>query len=143
MKEHKKNQLIFHKTNIPDDDIHDLNYIVEELNEQELVSKINSYFTELNNDLLSFPAKSYAVALIYSFLLEKYFDVSFLEALSDPDLLHGNDKFFKPFNEDTRSLYENVITYLKENNLTDFEQSKSKSVLKTVDYFKKEFLIKT
>ena len=81
---------------------------------------------------LIYPAKSYFVAIVYAKCLEKYFGGSFFEYLNDPELL-PDDTYFKVYSQD-KSTYDNII-----NRIGDIWQYPS--ICKTVNYFKKEFLI--
>lgn len=86
----------------------------------------------LTESELIYPAKSYFVAIVYAKCLEKYFGGSFFEYLNDPELL-PDDTYFKIYSQD-RSTYDNII-----NRIGDIWQYPS--ICKTVNYFKKEFLI--
>lgn len=86
----------------------------------------------LTESELIYPAKSYFVAIVYAKCLEKYFGGSFFEYLNDPELL-PDDTYFKVYSQD-KSTYDNII-----NRIGDIWQYPS--ICKTVNYFKKEFLI--
>ena len=86
----------------------------------------------INGSELLFPAKSYFVAIIYAKCLEKYFDEDFYESLNDKELLK-DDYYFVPYGED-KETYDNILINI--NNIWNYD-----SVNKTVNYFKKEFLI--
>lgn len=90
---------------------------------------VNFFLTESE---LIYPAKSYFVAIVYAKCLEKYFGGSFFEYLNDPELL-PDDTYFKVYSQD-KSTYDNII-----NRIGDIWQYPS--ICKTVNYFKKEFLI--
>lgn len=94
---------------------------------------------EVDEPVIYYPQKSYAVALIYAKLLEKYFDEPFYEALDNPTLLLG-DKYFKQYSE-RRLVYDRAIHKITKNSLWDFENIKTSRVQATVDYFRKEFLL--
>lgn len=108
------------------DDIN-LPYIINEENISEQV--INFFKTESK---LVYPAKSYFVAIVYAKCLEKYFGVPFLESLNDKELLF-DDRWFKTYNE-SKNIYDKIIDNI--GNIWYYS-----SINKTVDYFKKEFLI--
>lgn len=93
----------------------------------EQIIKFFKYGSEL-----IYPAKSYFVAIVYAKCLEKYFDIDFYESLNDKELL-PDDCYFTIYN-DSKDIYDNVIE-----NIGDIWQYKS--INKTVNYFKKEFLI--
>lgn len=84
------------------------------------------------DSVLRYPAKSYFVAIVYAKCLERYFGESFYESLNDAELL-PDDMYFKPYENDNET-YDKILT-----NIGDIWQYDS--ILKTVHYFKKEFLI--
>lgn len=90
---------------------------------------VNFFLTESE---LIYPAKSYFVAIVYAKCLEKYFGGNFFEYLNDSELL-PDDTYFKIYSQD-KSTYDNII-----NRIGDIWQYPS--ICKTVNYFKKEFLI--
>lgn len=108
------------------DDVN-LPYIFNNDNVEDQV--VNFFLTESE---LIYPAKSYFVAIVYAKCLEKYFGGSFFEYLNDPELL-PDDTYFKIYSQD-KSTYDNII-----NRIGDIWQYPS--ICKTVNYFKKEFLI--
>lgn len=106
-----------------------LPYIVDlQSNLPELVLN----FFETQSQLI-YPAKSYFVAIVYSFCLSNWFNVPIIEALSDPELL-PDDKFFKPYAEDMLT-YNKIIDNMP-NDILSLD-----STQKTIDYFKREFLV--
>ncbi len=108
------------------DDVN-LPYIFNNDNVEDQV--VNFFLTESE---LIYPAKSYFVAIVYAKCLEKYFGGSFFEYLNDPELL-PDDTYFKIYSQN-KSTYDNII-----NRIGDIWQYPS--ICKTVNYFKKEFLI--
>ena len=86
-----------------------------------------------NGSELIYPAKSFFVAIIYAKCLEKYFNINFYDSLNDNELL-PDDIFFQIYNEN-KIIYDNIL-----NNISNIWEYKS--IDKTVDYFKKEFLLK-
>ena len=105
MKEWKYKQQLYHLTNFLDDHIEEKPYIIQS---DDLVKDIIEYFS-IQSNILIYPAKSYAVAIIYAKLLEKYFNEDFYEVLNDPDLLYGNDQFFIKYS-DASNIYDEVIS---------------------------------
>lgn len=85
-----------------------------------------------NGSKLIYPAKSYFVAIIYAKCLEKYFQEDFYESLNDTELL-SDDCYFSIYSQN-KDIYDNIIE-----NIGDIWQYDS--IMKTVTYFKKEFLI--
>lgn len=130
MKEWKLRQQIFHKTHPIDDYIEQIEHVVDYEN---IVDKAVQYFTDPNCEL-SFPAKSYAVAIIYAFLLTKHFKEDFYEALNDPALLYHNDKYFLPYYM-VPEIYDKIISLIPKHITT----SKNPNVNATINYFKQEF----
>lgn len=128
MREDLKNKrTLSYLTNIWDDV--NLPYIVNYNNIKEQV--INFFNTESE---LIYPAKTIFVAIVYAKCLEKYFNIPFYESLSDIELL-PDDMFFKDYNyNNNKELYDDIIDNLKD--IWYYE-----SINKTVNYFKKEFLI--
>lgn len=108
------------------DDVN-LPYIFNNDNVEDQV--VDFFLTESE---LIYPAKSYFVAIVYAKCLEKYFGGSFFEYLNDPELL-PDDTYFKIYSQN-KSTYDNII-----NRIGDIWQYPS--ICKTVNYFKKEFLI--
>lgn len=108
------------------DDVN-LPYIFNNDNVEDQV--VDFFLTESE---LIYPAKSYFVAIVYAKCLEKYFGGGFFEYLNDPELL-PDDTYFKVYSQD-KSTYDNII-----NRIGDIWQYPS--ICKTVNYFKKEFLI--
>jgi len=111
-------------------------YVRENQDEWDLCGDIVDYFY-VPSTILIYPAKSYAVALIYAQMLTEYFDVEFYTVLNDPDLLYGNDKYFVPYRE-RKEVYDTVLTHIR----LDFVNP-TPQVLTTIDYFNKEFFITT
>lgn len=81
---------------------------------------------------LIYPAKSYFVAIVYAKCMEKYFNINFYDALNDNELL-PDDKFFIPYYKD-KLTYDKIIANI--GNIWQYD-----SINKTVNYFKKEFLL--
>ena len=121
----KANRKLSYLLNIWDDV--NLPYIFNNDNVEDQV--VDFFLTESE---LVYPAKSYFVAIVYAKCLEKYFGGSFFEYLNDPELL-PDDIYFKVYSQD-KSTYDNII-----NRIGDIWQYSS--ICKTVNYFKKEFLI--
>jgi hypothetical protein len=121
------------------DNIDKLDYLEQHLSEKDLINEIFNYFLR-QQDQLIFPAKSYAVAIIYSRLIEKYFGTPLLESLNDSNLFWETDRFFTPYAE-KKIVYDHVMRMLDQYQLWDFEESRIENVLKTVYFFKQEFSI--
>lgn len=102
------------------------------INEENVSSQVVDFFYKQSE--LIYPAKSYFVAIIYAKCLEHFFHEDFYECLSDKDLL-PDDKFFKTY-VDSKFIYDSIIETIDDP--LDYQSAK-----KTIDYFKKEFLIGT
>lgn len=98
--------------------------------DNELVEMTVKFFKTQSN--LVYPAKSYFVAIVYAYYLQKHFSENFYTILDDERLLI-DDKHFVPYSK-SKSTYDRI---LKE--IGCIEQYKS--IKKTVQYFKQEFLI--
>lgn len=136
---YKIRQELFHALNPNPGDL-DVVIPYDHVKSDELAFQVVDYL--LNKDhVISYPAKSYAVAVIYAHLLEQHFGVPFGESLNDPMLLYGNDPHYVPYTDDPEvyhTIHQNVcldegITY---GLLHEFPQ-----VVATVDYFNREFFI--
>ena len=140
MKEHYIRQQMFHTVEQTDDWLEDLDYIEElELSDEQLIMAITTYFlTPIK--VMTFPAKSYAVAIIYSLLLQKYFSVPFFESLDDDNLLYGTDKYFVPYHK-SKKIYDHVLYNLLNLNKHNILDESIPQIQATIQYFKKEFYI--
>jgi len=150
MREHKIRQALYHKiANLDDilDDVEKLEPVVYRENEsdRDTALTIIRYFREEIRELI-YPAKPFVVALVYACLLERHFCEPFYESISDPDLLHGNDKWFKPYCDETKDIYDHAIFHLGAELdfiVSDELQYIPSQIRSTIEYFKKEFLIET
>lgn len=149
MQEHKVRQAIYHKITPLDDILDDVEknepvIYIENEPEDQTVDTIVRYFHAEVKELI-YPAKPFVVALVYSCLLERHFGLPFYESLSDPDLLYGNDKWFKPYPE-AKAIYDKAVIYLAErleNVVKEDLESLPSQICSTISYFRKEFLIDT
>jgi hypothetical protein len=136
MKEWKVRQHLYHRLDNPADFIEYKDTAFSD----DVVADIVKYFTEPISKTLVYPAKSYAVAMIYARLLEKYFDEDFLTALDDPSLLYGNDQHFVPYHR-SAAIYDAAIIAVSERNAWNVEESDFEQVRTTVECFHREFQI--
>ena len=141
MKDYRKNQLIYQKLTKHQDLIENISYREVYESDNELVERVVKYFTDSEWKNV-FPAKSYAVAIIYAFLIEKYFNEKYNEVLKDINLFVGTDKYFEPLSDTNRDVYRLIIKRLVAGNLLDFEKSKISHVQVSCEYFKRECLLK-
>ena len=86
--------------------------------------------------LLIYPVKSYAVAIIYSLLLEKEYKIGFWDSIANPLLLSANDRFFVPYTLN-KTLYKQCISYYGKNNILTIESNTVKII---TSYFYEEFI---
>ena len=110
------------------DDI-DLPHRHIDITDQELVKMIVHFFK--TESLLIYPAKSYFVAIVYAYCLEKYFNENFYSVLDDPELLI-DDMYFIPYSRH-RYIYNRVLEQIG-------DIGQYISIQKTVNYFKQEML---
>ena len=105
VKEWKLNQKLYHMmTEEHSDALENFDIIVDR---DDLVVPAIAYFTD-PTDVLVYPAKSYAVALIYARMLWEHFNEPFYEVLDDPTLLFENDEYFIPYSQDPET-YDDII----------------------------------
>jgi hypothetical protein len=131
---HKILQNIYHALHPGDygDDIEEIGYSISD----RIIEDCERQWTD-SNAPLTFPSKSINVAIIYARLLEHHFNQPFIEYLSDPSLLHGQDRFFKPYPE-YKIEYDHMAKIMS---LDKILNSTNPSVLKTIAYFNAEFMV--
>lgn len=88
----------------------------------------------LHGSELVFPAKSVFVAIIYAKCMEDFFHIDFYSALDDEDLLE-NDRYFTVYSKN-KEIYDRIIERIHKDSILNYASTE-----KTVDYFKKEFLV--
>ena len=112
--------------------------IIEEWDPKVIIKRAKDYYKKQTKELY-YPAKSYAIAVTYAFLLQKHFGGWVQDYLKDPELLGGNDPYFVPFSKENFNIYNPIIlTYFEALKDTDKHCENFK---KTLDYFYKEFLL--
>lgn len=137
MQDYKLRQEIYNRYQLFND-INKENIIYKEnATDEEIISDIVDYFTK-GCPVLIYPAKSYCVAIIYSFLIQKYFNIDFYEALNDKNLLYNNDKYFLNYSEG-KEIYDIALKHIE---IQKIEENPFEQVKETVRYFEKEFFIK-
>lgn len=105
--EHKQYQQLYHQLVTEHTDDFSLMEYVEA---PEIVQNALYYFKGQNFPLI-YPAKSYAVAVIYAYLLFKEYGIPIRESLADEDLFLGQDQYFVPYLKDVKS-YEEILAAL-------------------------------
>jgi len=131
--EWKLRQKIYHATHPIKDKVDPL--ILSADQDEEIISRAIGYFSKPWRRLY-YPSKSFAVAIIYAKLLERYFEADFYSVLDDPDLLYGNDHFFVRYSE-AKNIYDKIIKAIPQ----EIEDSEISNVQETVAFFKEEFHI--
>jgi hypothetical protein len=131
----KARQTLYHTQTKHDDVINAPSTTVTETSTERIIQDIIDYFSVVDPPL-KFPAKSFAVAIIYAKLLNQVFGVPFYDALNDPFLLYGNDYFFTPYAK-APDTYDRALASIP----SDFTNISLPQVQSTVQYFKQEFLI--
>lgn len=120
----------------------ELAYLITEFDDMNLlykkepltIKRVVDFFK--HGSELIYPAKSYFVAIVYAWLLQKYFKEPFYTALDYEDLL-PDDPYFVRYSKD-KLTYDQIIKEIPLNKL-----DKLNSTQKTISYFKQEFLIGT
>lgn len=130
-------QALYHSFMQIKDDLSGIPHVVKrEFDRGEIVLDVLNYLYK-EVQVVSFPSKTYAVALIYAKLLETHFGVPFFEALSDSSMLYGNMRDYEPY-PDKLGIYNAVLAVA---NLDDVLRSPPSQVRATVGYFHDEFFI--
>lgn len=132
MQEWKIRQEIYHRmTTEYDDDLKTKDVVISD----DIVDNAIRYFNDRNIGWI-YPAKSYMVAILYSKWLSEHFGGKLLDYLVDPDLLHGNDPYYKTYNE-AKDLYDEIFS-----KIDVYNYDESKGLIPDVrKYFEEEFMI--
>jgi hypothetical protein len=85
--------------------------LMEFVIDDELVNNAMKYFEAATFPLV-YPAKSYAVAIIYAHKLSEIYGLDIHTVLDDKDLFLGQDPYFVPYSEDPAT-YETILQRLK------------------------------
>jgi hypothetical protein len=84
---------------------------MEIVEDPELVENALHYFKEASFPLI-YPAKSYAVAIIYATKIHELYDIPVKTTLNDPDLFLGHDRYFVPYELDPHT-YDAILARLE------------------------------
>lgn len=97
MRDWKINQELYHRLNTEyTDDLNKIDIVITENIKEDALRHFVEYVDEW-----IYPAKSYVVAFCYAYWIsQEFFNENFYDLLNDPELLYGNDPYFKPYNED-------------------------------------------
>jgi len=136
MKEWKARQELYHRIFTDHSDIFTQFKIEFNEDKKVIVEKALEY-PFIQSDVLYYPAKSYAVGIIFAYKISKVFNEDFYETLNDPDLLYKNDPYFVPYESD-KAVYDEI---LKKFPLEQLEDLKTPNLVWTLGYFEKEFLL--
>jgi len=85
--------------------------LMEFVEDEELVDNALKYFESATFPLI-YPAKSYAVAIIYAFKLKELYGLDIYTVLDDADLFLGQDEYFVPYSQDPAT-YDAIIEKLE------------------------------
>lgn len=133
MKIWKQNQKLYHLLTTDFSD--DMSKMNVKYDYEDLVGAALKFFHD-PEDLMVYPGKAYAVAVIYAKLLVDNFEEDFYEVLDDPLLMFGNDYNFVTYSEG-QVVYDALIEALGG---VDNIPLTGKWVDYTVKYFKEEFM---
>jgi hypothetical protein len=112
--------------------------VVEDFSNESIIEKALEYPVSSATELY-YPAKSYAVAIIFALLLKKEFGEDIYFSLSDPELLNGDDPYFKTYSE-SKDIYDKILARFPMDCVLSPERY-SKNFQKTCDYFYMQFLL--
>lgn len=112
--------------------------VVEEFSREQIIQKAIDYPTSTAVELY-YPAKSYAVAIIFALLLKKEFGEDVYFSLSDADLLNGDDPYFKTYPE-AKEIYDEILAKFPLESVLNPKQY-SENFQKTCNYFYMQFLL--
>ena len=104
------------------EDSHDNFEITEYDNPELIVEHAIRYFTT-GDSYRCFPGAARAVAICSAYLVSRFFGEDFYSTLDDPNLMNGNDKYFKPYSED-KAIYDEIIAKMpKELDFSNYRMS--------------------
>lgn len=124
MKESTYRRTQFYALNPEQDweDAHDNFEITECSDRESIVESAVRYFTH-GDSYRSFPGAARAVAICSAYLVNRFFGESFFDTLDDPNLMNGNDKYFKRYSED-KETYDQIIALMpKELDFSNYRMS--------------------
>lgn len=108
MKEWKVRQEVYRRLNDPTSD--NLNNIDITWSPESIVEDALRHWDEEIDEWI-YPAKSYFVAILYSYWISEDFGDDFYEVLDDPDLLPG-DPYFVPYGSD-KAIYDEILSQVE------------------------------
>lgn len=131
MKDWKVRQEVYHRLNDEFND--DLNKVDIRL-EDDVKRYALMHFESRVNEWI-YPAKSFFVAYCYAYWISVDFNEDFWELIKDPNLLYGNDPYFKPYNEETANVYDFLF------DMVDWPIKMIGMVPDVYDYYRKEMML--
>ncbi len=135
MKDYKVIQKIYNSQTRFDDLLEEHQIVIQD-DIEKIVGWGANYFQQDMKELI-YPAKSYSVAIIYSYLISQNFGEDFFTSLNDPDLFCGNDKYFTPY-QNNKLVYDRILSKIAFRK--DFRlNTELLQINTTVNCFKKEF----
>lgn len=134
MKDYKIKQILYNSLNVHDDLVSEFKVIDDK---DKIIEYGIKYFQQEMPELI-YPSKSYSVAIIYAYLLQKHFNAGFFESLNDRDLFCSNDRFFVPYASDPET-YEAIMNEIGINHKNFTLNTSLEQIATTVHYFKQEF----
>lgn len=137
MKDYKYNQYTFNLLGRFSDSLA-TDAILIESNEEDIIRNAVEYLTQ-EMSILTFPSKSYAVALIYSHLIEQLFAENFWTTLDDKQLFCDNDKYFLTYQESPK-IYDAILHKIGGKQLI-LKHADLSQIKQTLFYFSEEFAI--
>lgn len=135
MKDYKYKQYTFNLFGSFSDTLHSDSIKIESSNEETIHNAVEYLSQEMPT--LTFPSKSYAVALIYSYLIEQLFAEDFWTPLNDQQLFCGNDKYFKTY-QDSPEIYDAILLKIGGKDLL-LKHAQLSQIKQTLFYFSEEF----
>lgn len=129
MKEWKIRQELFHRLNKEYSD--DLNKVEITTSNNIEEDALRHFFERIDEWI--YPAKSYFVAYCYAYWISQDFNEDFWELLRDPELLYGNDPYFKTYDE-SPEVYDHLFDHI------DWPIPMKGMVPDVYEYYKEEIL---
>lgn len=137
MKEWKIRQEVYHRLNPETPDMYGPDDIemMTDTDPQSITAMVARYLQGYVPEKVIYPAKSYFVAIVYARLLRDHFGEDPYLVLEDPNLLHGNDPYFKTIHNDG-GVYMSVINAFG----WDFDLTLGE-IPDVAEYFREEFML--
>jgi len=107
----------------------------------ELAEEAIKYLYDHEEGILRYPAKSYAVAVVWAKLIHQHFGDNFWKLLKDKDLL-PDDPFFETAHGPDEVVYRLILDKIGWNDVNfPFHNDSLPYLKQTIDYFYKEFML--